>query len=198
MTLNNVGQAGRIRIESILVIFGGLPGSGKTTIARLLAEKIDAVYLRIDTIEQSLRTSGPVADYLRDAGYVAAYAMAGDNLRLGHIVVADSVNPLEITRQAWFSVAQCASVPAIEIEVICSDVSEHERRVETRETDVAGFKLPSWQDVVNQKYEAWNRPHLVVDSTRESASEIVTSIISHSSLIPEQGLAKTGVPPIKG
>ena len=39
----------------MLIIFGGLPGSGKSTIARALALRLGAVYLRIDTIEQAIR-----------------------------------------------------------------------------------------------------------------------------------------------
>ena len=38
----------------MLIIFGGLPGTGKTTIAKQLAKTVEAVYLRVDTIEQSL------------------------------------------------------------------------------------------------------------------------------------------------
>jgi predicted kinase len=40
-----------------LIIFGGLPGTGKTTLSRMLAERRGALYLRIDTIEQALRNS---------------------------------------------------------------------------------------------------------------------------------------------
>ena len=39
----------------MLIIFSGLPGSGKSTIARALAKRLGAVYLRIDTIEQAIR-----------------------------------------------------------------------------------------------------------------------------------------------
>ncbi|GAA3900497.1 hypothetical protein GCM10022405_27350 [Gibbsiella dentisursi] len=38
----------------MLLIFGGLPGTGKSTIARLLAAKLGAVWLRINSVEQSL------------------------------------------------------------------------------------------------------------------------------------------------
>ena len=44
---------------------------------------------------------------------------AEDNLRLACTVVADSVNPLPITREAWRAVAGRAGVPVLEIEVVC-------------------------------------------------------------------------------
>ncbi len=40
----------------MLIVFSGLPGTGKTTIANDLAAMTSAVYLRIDTIEQAIRT----------------------------------------------------------------------------------------------------------------------------------------------
>ncbi|HEV2547953.1 MAG TPA: AAA family ATPase [Stellaceae bacterium] len=87
------------------IAFGGLAGTGKTTLARALADADRAVYLRIDTIEQTLRSSGTLAADVGPAGYMVAYALAEANLGLGHVVVADSVNPLRITRQAWCDVA---------------------------------------------------------------------------------------------
>jgi hypothetical protein len=42
----------------MLIILSGLPGTGKTTFARQLAHALAAVYLRIDSIEQSMRAAG--------------------------------------------------------------------------------------------------------------------------------------------
>lgn len=61
---------------SRLIVFAGLPGTGKSSIARGLARKIGAVWLRVDSIEQAIRESGVVGGSLDDAGYRVAYAMA--------------------------------------------------------------------------------------------------------------------------
>ncbi|WP_267554617.1 AAA family ATPase [Rhizobium rhizogenes] len=161
----------------MLVIFGGLPGSGKTTIARALAERLGATYIRLDTIEQALRNSGMLRDEVGPAGYIAAYGIAGDNLKLGRSVIADSVNPISITREAWRQVAQRAGVSAIDVEVICSDKVEHRRRVETRQTDIEGHVNPTWDEVVTLSYENWGPGPIVVDTALKAVDDIVTELV---------------------
>ena len=160
----------------MLIVFGGLPGTGKTTLARLIAGQMQATYLRIDSIEQAIRASGMLAGEVGPSGYLVGYALAEANLVLGRDVVADSVNPLAITRDAWRRAAANASVPCIEIEVVCSDPAEHRRRVETRVTDVAGLRLPSWEDVRRRDYESWDRTRLVVDTAGRSVAEALAAL----------------------
>jgi len=79
--------------------------------------------------------------------YRVGYAIAQDNLLLGRRVIADSVNPIAHTRDAWLAIAHRAKVPAVEIEVKCSDVKAHRRRIEERRRDVPGLRLPNLQEV---------------------------------------------------
>ena len=100
-------------------------------------------YMRIDSIEQAIRDSGMLSQLLNDTGYRVAYAITEDNLRLGRTVIADSVNPIQLTRDAWIGIAHRAQVRAAEVEVICSDPQQHRQRVETRPADITGLRLPT-------------------------------------------------------
>ena len=160
-------------MQGMLIILSGLPGTGKTTIARALAREIAAVHLRIDTIEQALRNTGIA---VVDEGYRIAYALAEDNLRLDRTVIADSVNPIALTRKAWHAVAARAGTRHIDVEITCSDTAEHRHRVETRAADIAGHELPAWADVTAREYHAWTTDRLVIDTPRETPATAVARI----------------------
>ncbi len=159
----------------MLIIFSGLPGTGKTAIARELAFQIGAVYLRIDSIEQAMRDSQGVNE-IEDGGYRVAYAVAEDNLRLGRTVISDSVNPIQLSRDAWADVAKRAHVRGIEVEVICSDSQQHRERVEKRTSDISGLKLPTWEEVMSREYERWEGEHIAIDTAWRSVAENVEEL----------------------
>jgi predicted kinase len=153
----------------MLYICGGLPATGKSTLSQLLAKNRQAAHLRIDVIEQALRETG--LSLQGPEGYVVAYRLAEHLLRLGMSVVADSVNPIEMTRAAWRNVAAQAQTAFVEIEFICADASEHRLRVETRPGDIAGLQLPTWEAVVNREYEPWIGEHLVIDTAKQTIEQ---------------------------
>ena len=159
----------------MLIIFGGLSGSGKTVLAAELARQLGAVYLRIDSIEQAIRNSGIVRSF-EDAGYRVGYAVAEDNLRLGQTVVADSVNPLQLTRDAWIDVADRVGVRAVEVEIVCSDPDVHRRRVETRTANIAGLRLPTWAEVIARPFDPWTREHIILDTAVRTVAENVEEL----------------------
>jgi predicted kinase len=160
-----------------LIVFGGLPGAGKTAIAREVARKVNAVYVRIDSIEQAIRASGVLDRPIDDAGYHVAHVIAEDNLRVGRTVVADCVNPVQISRDAWIGVANRAQARTVEVEIVCSDPQQHRQRVENRVSDIFGLKLPSWDEVISREYEPWQREHIVIDTARHTVSDNVNELL---------------------
>ena len=155
----------------VLIVFSGLPGTGKTTVAKALAARLRAVYLRIDTIEQAMRAAG--AERIGPAGYAVANALAEANLILGHSVVADCVNPVRESRVGWRNVAARVSAKLVDIHLVCSDTTEHRRRVAGRVADIPGHALPSWDAVTQHPFEARDDDHLLLDTAAMAPAELV-------------------------
>jgi len=151
-----------------LIALAGLPGAGKSSIARDMARRTGAVWLRIDSMDQAIWASGTAPSDLLDWTYRAAQAVAADNLALGLDVIADCVNDCDEAREGWESAARQADAEVFWLEVVCSDTEEHRRRIETRSTDIAGLPLPNWDAVSSRAYATWKRDHLIVDTARRS------------------------------
>jgi predicted kinase len=160
--------------QPLLIVLGGLPGSGKSTIAKMLARQLALVYVRVDEIEQALLRHLPDVD-CGAAGYGIAYAVASSNLALGSGVVADSVNPVAASRAGWAAAGRHAAI--LKVEIICSDPAAHRRRVEQRSADIDGHALPTWADVLALSYEPWPDADLVIDTASNSAADAAGLIV---------------------
>lgn len=163
----------------MLVVFGGLPGTGKTTISQAIAIRRSALFLRIDVIEQALRSAGVIAGEVGASGYIIGNALAASNLANGQTVIVDCVNPVRESRLGWRATAVRARKSLIEIEIVCSDSVEHRRRVEERKSDIDGLALPSWQAVLDREYSSWHEPHIVVDTAQLTANEAIELVEQH-------------------
>jgi hypothetical protein len=76
------------------------------------------------------------------------------------------------------SLAKRAGVPALDVEIVCSDAGEHRRRVEARAAEIPGHRLPTWQEVVERDYRPWDVERIVIDTARLSVEQSVRSILA--------------------
>ncbi|MDD9901024.1 MAG: AAA family ATPase [Alphaproteobacteria bacterium] len=163
--------------EAVLYIFSGLPASGKSTLAKELARHIGVTYLRIDTLEQGLRDICGMRD-IEGEGYMLSHLLAKDNLMAGNSVIADSVNPWELTRKGWNDVAISSGAKYVNIEVSCSDSAEHRYRLENRDVGIKNLKMPTWEQVKNRDYHPWTMPRICIDTAGRTVVESLEELIS--------------------
>ena len=91
-------------------------------------------------------------------------------IKLGLPVVADSTNPVNESRALWRNAATLANAPFTEIEVICSNLNEHQQRIEQRVADIAGLQLPTWQSALEREYHSWETERIIIDTAGKNAS----------------------------
>jgi len=143
--------------------------------AQGISEALKSVSLRIDPLEQALRDL--CAFEVQGEGSRLAYRVAADNLRMGMSVIADSCNPIPVTRREWEEVAPTSKARFLNIKVICSDPIEPRPRVEHRQVTVPGPRLPTWEAVQKREYHAWVSERLVIDTAGKTPEESIRELI---------------------
>jgi predicted kinase len=96
----------RRNLSLMLIVFGGLPGVGKSTLARGLGRSLHAPVLSVDPIEAALWRAGIAPQQPTGlAAYVVAEALAERQLEIGLTTVIDAANYVEPGRQMWRDLA---------------------------------------------------------------------------------------------
>ena len=147
----------------MLVVVGGSPGVGKTTVARAVAGRLPAAHLRIDTFEVALARLGLVGEVGAE-GYELARAAADTCLTAGTDVVVDAVFDVAAARRPFRELGARHGVPVHWMRLICTDRAEHERGVTGRGGRLAGHTVPTWPDVRARRVDQWHERHTVVDT----------------------------------
>jgi predicted kinase len=160
--------------RDVLVVLAGLPGTGKTTIGRLLARRLRAAYLRTDVVAGPMLLEGLTEDSA-EAGRVAydiAREVATENLRAGVPVVVDGVHATHERRALWRGVSEAAQTRLVQLEMTLADEMEHRLRVQHRQA--RGYVGPTWEQILDMKYDEWveaiDGPRLLVDTFETDAA----------------------------
>jgi len=153
-----------------LIAMAGLPGVGKSTVARGLAERLPAVLVNVDDIESSLISAEFERSFATGlASYLVAGQVARANLELGSHVIVDAANYVHFAREMWTSLAATHHVGVLFVEVVCTDLALHAERLAQRPA-VPGLPKQTFDDVVVRyaETEPWGRePRWLVNTAGE-------------------------------
>jgi predicted kinase len=160
-----------------LIVFSGLPATGKSTLAERVARHLAISIFSVDPIEAAMLRAGIAQSHETGvAAYVIAESLAAAQLRIGRSAIVDAVNAVEIAKDMWRSLAKAHAVPLRIIECVCSDAALHRERLRTRQRETADIlPAPSWEKVERRRleYTRWTEPFLAVDTLASCDANLV-------------------------
>ena len=152
------------------IVFTGLPGTGKSSIAEAVARELGIPVFAKDWLEATLircelkpAEDGPP---LGSAGYQLLTTLAERQLRLGQSVILDSVASTLSIRAEWRTLAQTYHAEWHVIECICSDEAAQRERMKVRRRHIPGWHELDWSEVerVRAYYAPWDEKRLILDA----------------------------------
>ena len=164
-----------------LILIGGLPGAGKSTVAEGVAAQLDLTVLSADTVQAALHRSGVAETVAGAASYLVLEALAEKQLVHGRSVLVDAVNPVEAARSLWRGLAERHAAKLRIVEVVCSDVALHRVRVEARVRNIPGLDELTWARVERRmgNYDAWTDERLVLDSATSEPGPLIDQALAY-------------------
>lgn len=152
-----------------LIIFSGLPGAGKSTLAEAVGKQLSIPVFAKDWLEATLVRCELVSStrdkLLGFTGYELLTTLAERVLRLEQSVILDSVAATVSIRSVWKQLAVQEQADWRVIECICSDESIHRDRLSKRERNIPGWYELEWSDVmaVKDRFIPWEEERLTLD-----------------------------------
>lgn len=152
-----------------LIIFSGLPGTGKSTLAEAIGRELCIPVFAKDWLEATLVRNGlnPILESTppKSIGYELLTVLAERQLRLAQSVILDSVAGSQSIRSMWRQLSEKYNAGWRVIECICSEETVHRERLKNRKRNIPGWHELEWSEVERVKgyYIPWQEERLVLD-----------------------------------
>lgn len=164
-----------VHTGSTFIVMRGFPGTGKSTIARLLASALHASLIDRDIIRQ---TAVHVLGELPQVGqfsYELMFALAREQLSLGLSVVVDTPLTYRTTYEQCKELAKAFQTPMLVVHCQCPPEVQ-KRRLEDRKGNVSAFQITSWDEWEQWKprFEEYEDAGCIIDTSNPMDDSLAT------------------------
>ncbi|MBV7339871.1 AAA family ATPase [Chloroflexi bacterium TSY] len=170
-----------------LILLTGLPGTGKSTLAKALSDKIQVPVFSKDIIEAALlrcdvKTACNGGQPVSYAVYEILFALAEQQLSLRQSCIIDCVASHPTVRKQFQLTAKQHHAKWLVIECICSDEEIHKTRLTTRKRNIPGYRELDWYHLLKTKerYVQWEESRHIVDSVN-LLNDNIDAVLSYIS-----------------
>ncbi|MBI4167810.1 MAG: AAA family ATPase [Candidatus Aenigmarchaeota archaeon] len=150
----------------MLIIVCGLPGTGKTTIAKALSQRIGATLLRTDVIRKEMLSENTYTEKERDSVYENMLIMADEKLRSGEDCILDGTfykkslragaKRIAENNKSGFHIVEC---------LLHEDVVK--RRITPRKNDESKADFSIFLKL-RKTFEPITEKHIVIDTSKDT------------------------------
>lgn len=150
----------------MLVLITGLPGTGKSTVANHLAERIGASVLRTDEIRKRLFAKPKYTEEEKELVYKILFLIAEELLKINHHVVIDGTFYKSALRKQIYKIASSTNSRLIIVECTASEeeiVRRMQRRLGGRGLSDADYEV---YKKIKREYEPIETEHIMLDTSR--------------------------------
>ena len=140
-----------------MIIFTGLPGTGKSTLAEQVARTVNAPAFNGDWLMGALKPAHAALATLERSQYVDAWFSLLRTLVTRQLMLDQSAVVEDVVSKSqlglWRETAARFSARLFLIECICSDEAIHRARVENRTRGIPGWHEVGWDHVERMRAE---------------------------------------------
>ena len=160
-----------------LILIAGLPGTGKSTVARALVEHYGGLHINSDLLRNALNMRGHYRPDDKEKVYQEMLERSRLGLLNGQSVVVDSTFIRENVRTPFEAVAQSCGVPFFWVEMLANEDSIRQRLEKPRADSEADFSVFL---ALRAQNEPLQTPHLALWSDKMSLEDLVKSIYDYT------------------
>ncbi len=160
----------------MVVLVMGLPGSGKTYFASLLAKKMEAMHYNSDHIRKEVGKWDKYDDMSKLNTYDAMLSKMHEAVQAGKDVVLDATFYKQYLRDKFYNTAEQLNTPLLMIEVRAAEDTIRQRVSKPRADSQADYEV---YEKIKAEFEPDEKDHLVLYSDEESTETMISKALNY-------------------
>jgi predicted kinase len=151
-------------VNPTMIVIGGVPGTGKSTLANALSKDMNIPVFSKDELEAAVVRKGlGSSKNMHGVGYEILASLATKQIENGNNCIFDFIASRNRVEELW---PQLLEYDIKYIECVCTMEDVHKDRIQSRNRNIKGWYELTWEEVLNIKsnYQSLKPERLVLDS----------------------------------